>query len=404
MRALLFTNLYPSPTDSVRGTFNRQLARELARLCDLTVAVPAPWFPHGGIAHRLLPAYAAEFGYRERTRVWDGVSAHYLRYPLIPKISESIHPDLMWFGVRAAVRRMHAQKPFDVVNAHWLYPDGIVAVRLARELGIPAVLTGLGCDVNDYLHDARRGPQIRAALDEAQAITVVSEELAKVLQRAGVPPARITTIPNGVDTSLFSARDRAACRAELGLGEGPLVVCVSRLSPEKGVRFLVEALPRVRAEVPGCRVAIVGDGADRAELEELAGSLGVAEAVRFVGAVPHERVALWLGAATVACMPSLREGHPNAAMEALSSGRPLVASAVGALQGMVDDEVGALVPPGDAAALAAALAGALKREWDPGKIARRVSDASWSRAARTYLEVLRGVSLDASHALQRGAA
>lgn len=403
MRALLFTNLYPSPTDAVRGTFNRQLARELGRLCDLTVAVPAPWFPQGGIAQRLLPAYAAEFGYRERTRVWDGVSAHYLRYPLIPKISESIHPDLMWLGVRAAVRRLHAQSPFDVVNAHWLYPDGIVAVRLARALGIPAVLTGLGCDVNEYLHDARRGPQIRAALGQARAITVVSEELAKVLREAGLPPGKITTIPNGVDTSLFSARDRASCRAELGLAEGPLVVCVSRLSAEKGVRFLIEALPLVRAEVPDCRVAIVGDGADRAELEELARTKAVSDAVRFVGAVPHERVALWLGAASVVCMPSLREGHPNAAMEALSSGRALVASAVGALQGMVDAEVGALVPPGDPTALAAALAAALGREWDPARIAGRVRDASWARAARTYFEVLQGASR-AGNALERGAA
>lgn len=389
MRVLLFTNLFPSPCDPARGVFIRQLARELGRLCDLTVAVPAPWFPKGGIAHRLLPRYAAEFGYRDRSHVWDDVTAHYLRYPLIPKVSENIHADLMWLGVRAGLQRLHVAKPFDVVSAHWLYPDGVVGVRLARLLGIPVVLSGRGCDVNEFLGDPRRGPQIRAALAQAQAITVVSEELAKVMHRAGFPLTKVT--PNGVDTSLFSVRDAASSRAALGLGEGRLVLCVSRLSAEKGVRFLIEALPQVRAAVPGCEVAIVGDGPDRGALEELARRLGVAGAVRFAGAVAHDRVALWLGAADVACMPSLREGHPNAAMEALSSGRPLVASAVGSLQSMIDSEVGILAPPSDSSALAGALVEALGRRWDPARISLRVRDASWSGAAHRYLDVFRSV-------------
>ena len=135
-------------------------------------------------------------------------------------------------------------------------------------------------------------------------------------------------IPNGVDTRSSGARRGAACRAELGAGDGPLVVCVSRLSAEKGVRFLVEALPRVRATRARGAGRIVGDGTSGASSRSSRARSASRTIVRFVGAVPHARVATWLGAATIVCMPSLREGHPNAAMEALSSGRPLVASAV----------------------------------------------------------------------------
>ena len=391
MRVLLLTNLFPSPCDPARGTFIRQMAAELGRLCDLTVAVPAPWFPQGALAKRLAPGYAAEFGYGDQSRVWDGVTAHYLRYPLLPRISEGFHAGLMWLGVGSALRRLHAATPFDLVNAHWLYPDGIIGARLARMLGIPAVLSGRGCDVNEFLLQAGRGPMIRGALSEARAITVVSEELAGVLRHEGLPPERITVIPNGVDTSRFSVGDAAEARRELGLEPGPLVVCVSRLSEEKGVRFLVEALPKLVAAWPECRVAVVGDGAERQALERLAESLGVAARLRFVGAVPHNQVPRWLCAATVVCMPSLREGHPNAAMEALSCGRPLVASAVGALQRMVTPEVGMLVPPGDAPALAGALVQALEHDWHAERIAAKVRDSSWSRAAASYFEVFRSV-------------
>jgi glycosyltransferase involved in cell wall biosynthesis len=228
-----------------------------------------------------------------------------------------------------------------------------------------------------------------AALNAARAITVVSDDLGNVLKDAGIPSTKVRTIPNGVNTSIFGVRDLASCRAELGLDSGPLVVCVSRLSAEKGVRHLIEALPQLRSTIPGCQVAIVGDGAERRSLENLAHALGVEEAVRFVGAVAHDRVPLWLGAASIVCMPSLREGHPNAAMETLASGRALVASAVGSLRSMIDPEVGTLVPPGNAIALAEALANALRRFWDPKVIALRVHDASWSRAGRAYDEVLR---------------
>jgi teichuronic acid biosynthesis glycosyltransferase TuaC len=393
MRALLFSNLFPTSRDPNRGLFTRQLAAELGRLCELEVAVPLPWFPSGRLAARLAPGYAREFGGLAAEQTLDGVLATYPRYLLIPRISERLHDRFMYSGVRRAIERRHAQKPFDVINAHWLYPDGVAAVHLGQRLKVPVVLSGLGCDVNDDLLDAGKRPRILQALRSAAAVTAVSQPLVDALRAAGVPAEKLTVIPNGVDTSRFALGDRAAARQRLGLEPGPLVVCVSRLSYEKGVDVLIESARNLRASLPGVRLAIVGEGPERPALEASLASAGLGAQARLVGAVPHAEVATWMTAADVIAMPSRREGHPNAAMEALACGRPLVASRVGALTELITPTRGITVPPGEpvalAAALAAALATALESRWDHAGISASVREQSWGRAAAGYAQVLR---------------
>lgn len=389
MRALLFSNLFPTSRDPNRGLFTRQLAAELGRLCELEVAVPLPWFPPGRLAARLAPGHAREFGGLADEQTLDGVLATYPRYLLIPRISERAHHRFMYGGVRRAIERRHARKPFDVINAHWLYPDGVVAARLGARLKVPVVLTGLGCDVNEDLRDPAKGPRILEALAAATAVTAVSQPLVDALREAGVPAEKLHVIPNGVDTARFSPGDPAVARQRLSLDAGPLVVCVSRLSFEKGVDVLIESARCLRASLPAARIVIVGEGPERPALEAQIASAGLGAQVRLVGAVPHAEVAVWMTAADVIAMPSRREGHPNAAMEALACGRPLVASRVGALGELITAARGLTVPPSEPAALAAALQRALAGHWDHAAISASVREQSWGRAAAAYARVLR---------------
>lgn len=393
MRTLLFSNLFPTSRDANRGLFTRQIATELARHCDLEVAVPLPWFPSGRLAARIAPRYAREFGELAAEQQLDGVLVTYPRYLLIPKLSERAHDRCMYLGVRRAIERRHRAKPFDVINAHWLYPDGVAAIRLGALLKVPVVLTGLGCDVNEGLRDPGIGPRMLQALHEAAAVTAVSQPLVDVLRAAGVPADKLSVIPNGVDTVRFSPGDPAVARRALGLGPGPLVVCVSRLSFEKGVDVLIESARALRSAMPEARVVIVGEGAQRADLETQIVAAGLAGQVRLVGAVPHGEIATWMTAANVIAMPSRREGHPNAAMEALACGRPLVASRVGALGELITNSRGITVPAADPAALATALADALRRSWDHAAIAASVQEQSWARAAVSYAKVLRQAAI-----------
>jgi glycosyltransferase involved in cell wall biosynthesis len=388
MKVLLFSNLFPTSRDASRGVFVAQMAAAMASNCEVHALVPLPWVPGGVLGDRLVPDQFRDLVGISKQATWNGVPATYVRYPMVPKLSRAWHPRLMSMGALPAAVEMHRRHRFDVLNAHWLDPDGVASVSIARSLGIPVVLSARGCDVNLYLQDARRRDRILQAVHHADEVTTVSAALKEQLVGAGVAAAKITVIPNGVDTSIFFRRDREECRRALGIGHsGPLIVCVSRLSDEKGIDVLLEAFGRLAAEQRAVELALVGNGPLRAALESRAAALGIADRVRFVGAVPHEQVPVWQGAATVTCLPSLREGYPNAAMEALACGRPMVASRVGALPEMIGEGRGILVPAGDSIALSGALRQALETRWSEEAIAESVAGAGWDATAQGYRRV-----------------
>ncbi|MGY1640758.1 glycosyltransferase [Geodermatophilus sp. SYSU D00703] len=197
-------------------------------------------------------------------------------------------------------------------------------------------------------------------------------------------------VPNGVDTSRFGPRDRAEARARLGLGDGPLAVCVGRLSEQKGQDVLLEAWPAVRESVPGARLALVGEGP---WLDRLSSSAG--EGVVLAGHSPDPRD--WYAAADVLVVPSRWEGMALVPLEAGASGRSVVMTDVAGAREVLLPGTGAVVPTEDVAALAGAVSARLQdraaadRE---GAAARgHVTDsyglsASGARMLEVYAEVL----------------
>jgi glycosyltransferase involved in cell wall biosynthesis len=189
----------------------------------------------------------------------------------------------------------------------------------------------------------------RRALRWTDRVVCVSRAECEDGLRAGLRlEGRTVVVPNGVDTERFTPGDREAARARLGVGPGPLAVCVGRLSRQKGQDVLLEAWPGVRDAVAGVTLALVGDGPDR---EELSGR--APEDVRFVGrADPLD----WYVAADVVVLPSRWEGMALVPLEAAACGRSVVVTDVaGARETIPDDAGSAVVPPEDATALAAAL-------------------------------------------------
>jgi glycosyltransferase involved in cell wall biosynthesis len=214
---------------------------------------------------------------------------------------------------------------------------------------------------------------------------VVSEDLGRVAARDyGADPARIRAIPNGCDATIFHPQDRAAARAALGLdADAEWVVYVGRLVPEKGLRELLDAAAALAPQRPRLRIALVGDGPMHAELESRIAA-DPALRVTMPGAQgPHE-VARWMAAADLVTLPSYSEGHPNVLVEALACGRPVVATPVGGIPEVVDEDCGLLVPARDPAALAEGLREALDRPWDEAALSRRFS-RGWDAVAADTL-------------------
>ncbi len=384
LKVLLFTNLFPNPVDNTRGIFTEQLARELGEICDVTVICPLPWFPNLAFLRRF-PRWF-EFAQVPGEYTIRGTKVFSPKYIVLPRVSEPLLAALMFIGTYLTVRRLHRAKKFDVINSMWLYPDSVAAGWIARRLGIPMVPTALGCDVNRMLNEGGKRRQILSMLQNAHSITAVSAALRDGMVSHGIPGARISTIPNGVDVSLFHLRDKWSSRKLLGLPtDKKIALYVGRLSEEKGLTTIVKSLARLKSHRSDFLFCLVGDGPLFNELKALAQSINVAENCLFAGQQDHVAVAGWLGACDVFCLPSLREGCPNVVIEALSSGRPVVASRVGGIPEMVRADTGILVEPQDVEGFADALDAALyERTWDDATIADSMNGATWRSAAERY--------------------
>jgi glycosyltransferase involved in cell wall biosynthesis len=254
--------------------------------------------------------------------------------------------------VRELAARLKVLAPAAVVLHHigpLLY--GGLAARLAR---VPRILH-VEHDAWHY-DSARRRAVGRAAFALVRPVRVaVSDEIAThVTRRLGATD--VTVIPPGIDMDVFKPRDRAAARVRLGLPvEGTLIGTSGRLVAVKSQVTLIEALAELgRGNHARLRLVIAGEGPERAALAQRAADLGVADAVHLLG--HRDDVADVLPAFDVYALPSLNEGLPRSVLEAQAVGLPVVASRVGALPQAVCPRSGALVPPGNPAALAAALA------------------------------------------------
>jgi glycosyltransferase involved in cell wall biosynthesis len=243
----------------------------------------------------------------------------------------------------------------NVAVVHSYLFDASIASRLAgRWAKVPVVVTSTRAPLG-YL------PRVAWWLDRVtarwcQRIIAVSEHTADVSVRVeGIPRHKIVVIPNGVDLQRFAPRDLSAAKRDLGLAENAFVVAsVGRLSQEKGHRYLLEALATARSAIPSIRCLIAGDGPLRASLSTQAHRLGLEQVCRFMGDVP--KIESVFAAADVTVLPSLFEGMPNAVLEAMAMGCPVIASAVGGSVELVrQGETGLLIPPEDPRALATAL-------------------------------------------------
>lgn len=201
----------------------------------------------------------------------------------------------------------------------------------------------------------------RATLPQADRVVAVSREGEQWMLDAGCAREQVAMISNAVDPADFSCSEsRASIRRDLSIDEGAVLLCaVGRLSREKGQDVLIDAFARIAQRHDALQVALAGDGPDRLALEAQATALGVRSRVHFLGHQPH--VARIYAAADILVLPSRSEGMPNALLEAMATGTPVIASAVGGIPEVAHDGLDAwLVPSDDAPALAAAIEDAIE--------------------------------------------
>jgi len=254
-----------------------------------------------------------------------------------------------------SLRSLIAEREIDVVNTHSSSDAWLAAVALLAMRGAPPMVRTRHISAPIPGNAMTRWLYARAT---AHIVTTGEALRLQVIREARVAPGRVTSVPTGVDLAVFQPGDRRAARAALGLRGGVfLVAIVATLRSWKGHSDLVEAV----AASPGSQLAIVGDGPGRDNLRRQVAALGIEDRVVFAG--QQEQVVPWFQAADVVALPSYaNEGVPQALMQAMACGVPVVTTGVGAIGEIVSHEVhGLVVPPRDPRALGEAL-GRLMRE------------------------------------------
>lgn len=337
LNVLTLSTLFPDISRPNFGVFVERQSRELASRPEARVTVIAPvGMPPWplSLASRYAPLRALP-----RKERWRELTVYRPTFLALPKIGARTNVGAMTRAILPLVRRLHAEQPFDVIDASFFFPDGPVAQRLSKALGIPYSVKARGADIHYWGTRPATRKLVRRAADGAGGLLAVSGAMKRSMERMGVDGDMIRVHYTGVDLDAFEIVDRDAAKATLGFS-GPVVLCVGALIPRKGQDLLVRAL----ADLPDVTLLLAGQGAYRRTLENLAQQLGVDRRIGFLGSVPHHKLPRIFAAADVMALPSESEGLANAWVEALACGTPLVISDVGGARELLDrPEAGRIV-------------------------------------------------------------
>jgi teichuronic acid biosynthesis glycosyltransferase TuaC len=383
MRTLTFATLYPNQSQPRHGIFVEQRLRHLlaSGAVESRVVAPVPWFPSGRRCFGRYGVYARA----PRREVRHGIEIIHPRYPVIPKMSMSAAPFLLAAAARGAVRELVAGGfELDLIDAHYLYPDGVAALLLGRWLGKPVVLSALGDDVITLpLYPLPRRLILWAVAGSA-GVLPVCQALADVLLRLGAPAEKVRVVRFGVDRELFRPVDREAVRRRLGLA-GRVLLVVGHVEPRKGQHLAIGALPAL----PGTTLLVAGDGVYEAHLRRLAAELGVLDRVRFLGHVEQEELKDLYGAADALVLASSREGIANVLLESMACGTPVVATPVwGTPEAVSVPAAGVLMAERTVPALVAAVEALFAAPPDREATRRHALTFSWESTCSEILEVM----------------
>ncbi len=376
---VVFSTLFPNSAQPQAGLFIRERMFRVGRELPLTVVAPVPWFPFQSLLRLIRPHFRPDV---PRVEVQQGVTVLHPRFLSVPGLFKNLDGVLLALGARGTLARLRREGKLDLLDAHFGYPDGYAASLLARWLRVPFTITLRGTEAR-HARTPRLRERLRAALERADRVFSVSSSLADIASGLGIARDKLQVVGNGVDTRTFHPVDRDEARRALGIpADATVLISVGGLTERKGFHRVIELLPALRREVPELLFLIIGgasaEGDWGPQLRQQVRELGLEDCVRFLGTMPPEALKQPLSAADVFVLATRNEGWANVFLEAMACRLPVVTTDVGGNREVVcRDELGAVVPFGDAASLQTALSAALARDWDRDAILAYARDNEW---------------------------
>jgi len=403
MKVLVYTTLFPNHLQPNNAIFIKQRMFHFAKIkdCEIKVIAPIPYFPPIPVSQKWY-----QYSQVKKIEIMDRVEVLHPRYLLIPKISMAFHGFSLFLSSLRLAREVYRTFPFDLIDGHYIYPDGFAATLLAKMMKKPVVLSARGSDINESVNFKLIKPMIRYALGHADHVISVCDALKQEMIKMGIKDSKITTIPNGVDGRQFYPVETEIAREKLSISVNrQVILSVGSLIPRKGFHIVLEALSILIRRDPNINLYIIGEGPERPSLERQIRELGLSKFVSLVGELPNSQLKVWYSAADIFCLASSREGWANVIMESMACGTPVVATRVwGAPEILTSPDLGILVDRNPESVYTGLLK-ALETSWDRGKIRARVENRDWFKVAEEvktlFLKIL-GNHLENNHSGQLG--
>lgn len=380
MRLLFVSNLFPSSTEPHRATYNLNLARGLRSIGhDIDIVAPLAWFPFldGIIRKRKAPP---------RQEILDDFHVYHPRYPYTPGLL--VHKHFLFYrrAVEKTVRELASKKPYDCVILGFIYPDAVAMAPIFDDLNIPWCIRVNGSDFRVRLTQPRFAPLVQSVLQSAGKIICPGQALRDDMIAAGVSPSKISAFRNGIDKKIFFTKTRKPEERVLFVGN-----LVSVKAPQR----VITAFQKLSRKLEFLSLDVVGEGPLRPQLEKMAQSLGLRSQVTFHGQKNPNQVAELMRKAACLILSSHSEGMPNVVLEALACGTPVVATDVGEVPHIIDDDVNGFTVNHQldedklVATLSSTLEKVFSRCWLPEQVSATVATCTWRAAAEIVTKTLK---------------
>ena len=398
IRLLTFSTLYPSSARPGHGIFVETRLRELlaSGQVDARVVAPVPWFFSTNARY----GEYAKMAQTPEREVHNGIDTLHPRYLLPPKVGMTIAPFLLALGALPAIKQLRAEGfDFDVIDAHYYYPDGVAAALIGHFFRKPFTVTARGTDLNLIPQFFLPRKMMQWSARRAAASIGVCSALVDVLRTWGIAQESLHVMRNGVDLDRFRPVPQDVVRAELGVSGFPILLSVGYLIERKGHHVALDALARLLPTHPSARLIIIGSGTERDSLVAQSFRLGLQSNVTFAGALPNAELFRWYSAADIMLLASSREGWANVLLESMACGTPVVATRIwGTPEVVSNSTAGLLVERRDGAAFADAIRLLLAKMPDRALVRAYAENFSWQGTTDAQLALFGSIAGAAGHA------
>ena len=376
---LILTTRYNHKDDPIGATFIYDQVEELRQSFDkILVIAYRPYTPkifsflYG--PDRKRDSLAKDYSYKN-------VEVKYVKNFVIP-FSIFRHK---WAGnAFNSTRKFLRNNPFkaDIIHAHRTWPIGEIAFLLSKYLNIEYLITVHGYDAYGlYLKSKFYKKKIKIALTHAKKVISVSKKNIEILSSGlGLPPEKFKFISNGFDEKKFYLKNKKKTKKIIFLSIG-------FLHKVKGHIKLIEAFSKVHKLNKNIELKIIGDGPEKNNLIDSINNNNLDDFIKLIGSVPHNQIPKWINSCDYFVLPSLNEGMPTVMFEALSCGIPVIATKVGGIPEIINDDIGVLVSCNNSNSLAKGMLKAMNKKWDNQYISNYVKEYSWQNITKKLLNI-----------------